>query len=115
MEQIATLLEQLAAQLGVGVEYLWPLLVKQTVSRWVGYLIGSSIGIAISYYAFKWGLGTLDDERFKYSDGIPAGLICICSGISMTIFLVMFIRCFMYIDWLFCPEAATVTRLLEMI
>lgn len=48
MEQLTTLLQQLAQQLGVSVEYLWPYLVRWTFAEHLSVLIVNLIGASIS-------------------------------------------------------------------
>lgn len=48
MEQIAPLLEDLAAQLGTTVEYLWPMFVAKTKIKYITWLILSHALLAVS-------------------------------------------------------------------
>jgi len=110
MEQITDLLRELAAQLGVGAEYLWPLLVKQTIVKWWSMIIMA--GILIVSGLLTIGLAFLGADKLGWEDGGAfigvVGFLATGAGI---VTLAVAVTC---LDYLLVPEAATIQRLLEM-
>jgi hypothetical protein len=117
MEHIAQLLERLAAELGTSAEYLWPLLVKQTVFIWWSYaatavLLGLvAVGLTKLLVYMIRTLDACDDDALI---GLMVVIAFALLGDVIGFFTVA-IKCTTSLDWLFVPEAATIQRLLEMI
>ena len=112
MSEIAELLEKLAQQLGVTVEYLWPLLVKQTVYDWWGGFIAAFIAAVICVIVFKKLWSKVSESRHEEaamaygSMGILAGVFAIISSISVICHIEN-------ISCVLVPEAATIERLIS--
>lgn len=70
MEQIAGVLEKLATKLGITVEYLWTVLVRQAYMEGIVYLVWFFVLILFSLIgipkSIKWVKGLPQDETFGY-------------------------------------------------
>ena len=111
MNEIAPLLEQLAAQLGTTVDYLWPLLVKQTQIDWVAcmvvLLISDVVLLIIAKKLYDWKPDRSNDEE------ITRG-VALCVTGSVFGFTAIGTMCQLgCISSLIIPEAETIRRLLE--
>ena len=112
MDKIGELLEQLATQLGVTADYLWPLLVKQTVCDWWGGFIVSTILLCtllpVSIKCWKLAAeGRRGEEAFA--------IFGVFTAIGVGVSLVFFLDHICNISHAITPEAATVERLLELL
>lgn len=122
MDQITQLLQQLATQLGVSVEYLWPYLVRYTfvnsVSSVVVNLIGAVIYGLFVYLSIKvlragWG----KDMSSKDHDS-PSGEFFMVVGGLVGMFLFGFLgglcleHASQYVAGVFVPEAQAVFDIL---
>jgi hypothetical protein len=112
MEQIAPLLEDLAAQLGTTVEYLWPMFVAKTKIQYVMFLILVSTLFAISSFVSWRSLvaGKADD----WDDGawFPAVVI---SGVAFGFFGAALFDALTRLWILWYPEVQAIENLIEMI
>ena len=114
MDQITDLLRELAAQLGVGAEYLWPLLVKQTVVRWWS-LLGVAVFLWIlSLFPLKVGLNESKKKYEDKSDDFMTAMYMVFA-VVVVIAIAVSIVTIGTLDRLIVPEAATIERLLSMV
>jgi len=113
MDEIADVLRGLADQLGTSVEYLWPLLVKQTQIDYVGMLLFLVVVTLVAAYIDK--KSRRPDDWFEEYEINPSYYIGFIARI-LSIFL--FVRALLHvahISQFIVPEAATIERLLDMI
>lgn len=111
MEKLAEVLQALATQLGVTVEYLWPLLVEKTAVDWVAKTVAVvllcvpflALSVAKGKKFWKW----CEDEDF------PAGALI--WGFLVLLAVVALFGRIVTVGIFLCPEAATVERLLAMV
>ena len=111
MEEITVLLRDLAAQLGVTVEYLWPFLVKQTVISWYSWMLGGVFALLTGVVSFKIAIPLTKDyetEGWGIALGIAGGFALVTGFILVTCTLCS-------LDCLFAPEAVTFKNLLGSI
>lgn len=107
MEQAAELLRELAAELGVAVEYLWPLLVKQQMFWAVeGMVLGTVMlivgSVGVKYFLAKHKASEHFDKTGEEVGGTLSGLLAIV-GFAMLI---------AWADNLFIPEVYAIQSLL---
>ena len=112
MEQIAPLLEDLAAQLGTTVEYLWPMFVAKTKIQYIMSLIFVPTLFVISSFAFWRSLvaGKANDWRdgaWHFVAMTSCSASCL-SGVALFIIL-------MHLWILWYPEVQAIENLIEMI
>jgi hypothetical protein len=110
-EEILSRLDALALKLGVAVEHLWEILVRQGfvegVCGAIGLLLGS-FGVCVSYKLFKKAFH--DD----IDDNLAGG--CIIAGVIIAILAIIFILIgFFDIQYLFNPEYFALNKVLKII
>jgi len=113
MEQVDTLLRDLAQQLGTTVEYLWPLYVKMImIKAW------ESVGMAVILclpcilalrYTAKQPTGPSDNVNPKFVGGV---VLVIIFGFLFFIALCVVVGKF---PALICPEAAALNEILKLL
>ena len=79
-EKISNAIEQLAAQIGVGVDHFWPLFVKQQmIDGWINLLTPIILILVSSVYLVltrnKWEDKTKDDISWQGVGGIIIGFV----------------------------------------
>ena len=111
MEKLAEVLQALATQLGVTVEYLLPLLVEKTAVDWVAKTVAVVLFcvpfLALSAAKGKKFLVWCEDEDW-------GGLIVTWACLVLFSLVALFGR-IVTVGIFLCPEAATVERLLAMV
>ena len=120
MSEITALLEQLASEIGVGVDYLWPLLVKQTVVLWWSRLacgVGAALlTVGVGWVFFRLQTAMIEADYDEEDRIIPFLVVDGMVGLaSFTAAAACFFHCATSLDWLFVPEAATIQRVLGML
>jgi hypothetical protein len=108
MGEITLMLRDLAAQLGVTVDYLWPLLVKRVVVWWYSQV--AAVGL-LGFSSLIFGMiGNYGDEHDWDDDGVGAVyLISIILLVASVIFGLVVIA---NLDYLITPEAVAIDRIL---
>ena len=108
MEEITVLLRDLAAQLGVTVEYLWPFLVKQTVVSWYSLMLGGVFSLIFGVVSLKIAIPLSKD--YETEDwGIVLGIV---GGVALVTWFILVICTLCSLDCLLVPEAVTFKNLL---
>ena len=111
MEETTVLLRDLAAQLGVTVEYLWPFLVKQTVISWYSWLLGGVFSLIFGVVSLKIAIPLSKDHETE-GWGLALG---IAGGFALVTGFVLVVIVLCSLDCLFVPEAVTFKTLLRSI
>lgn len=122
MDQVTQLLQALAAQLGVSVEYLWPYLVRYTFANHLSIMIGNLIeGLVLIGLAFLsvhilrlgWGKDMGEDSPspafFQTFAGIVGFIACVIFA------LVCIEGAFRHVAGVMVPEAQAVLDLLDKV
>ena len=76
MNEITPLLEDLAAQLGTTVEYLWPHMVLWARLEWLGGFIASVTLLVAGLYVTKTAIGRISAARVRHESRQNARLGC---------------------------------------
>ena len=108
MEEITVLLRDLAAQLGVTVEYLWPFFVKQTVVSWYSWMLGDVFSLIFGVVSFKIAIPLSKDYETE-GWGIALG---IAGGFALITGFILVVSTLCSLDCLLAPEAVTFKNLL---
>jgi hypothetical protein len=111
MSEITLMLRDLAAQLGVTVDYLWPLLVKRVLVWWYSQVIAVGL-LSLSSITF-WMIGMYGDRKDWDSDGV--GLIYAVSIILLGLAVIMGLVTIGNLDYLLTPEAVAIDRIIGQI
>jgi len=113
MNEIADVLQDLADQLGTSVEYLWPLMVKQTQIDYVGFVLFCIVMSAIALYIDR--KIPRPDGWFEECDVNPAHLAGFIARVASILFPVVALALLAQVSTFLVPEAATIERLLDMV
>lgn len=110
------LLEQLAAKIGVTVDYLWPFMVREHVVRWITFMLLFAVGASTTTFALK----KLDMDVFgneykgdkKISSHIALIIMAVIAAIST---IVGFVHVWQFLPGLLNPEYHALKDLMSMI
>lgn len=106
MEEVASIIRELAEQMGLTVEYLWPYLIKQAIVDWIGGLLVLFLFIFTGAIIYKIGKGLEgEDQEILYWAATLMGVVA---------FVVLFIL-LLNIDMILVPEADVVDSLLRKV
>lgn len=118
-KDVTVLLQSLADKVGVTVEHLWPFLVKQeaifgwtNLFVWISLLCGLSIYVIYAMKSHEWVKHKYGDEYEPTPIGICNFLVSLITGGA---YIVFFVFLHLLVNSILNPEAAALTRLLDLL